>query len=125
MAARLARFKVIRSRDRGRGREGLRRWSHEVGSWPRVEKRLSFRDAPGVSSVSDEVAGCRSQQVGDAEASVRLLESLHVLRRSMVSEHCSRSASPRKYYWASTTKAFSTTTLMRIMALLGDRFFID
>jgi len=38
----------------------------------------------------------------------------------MVRELCSRSASPRKYGWSSTTKGFSTTSLMRIMALLGD-----
>ena len=36
-------------------------------------------------------------------------------------ELCSRSASPRKYGRSSTTKGFSTTSLMRIMALVGDR----
>jgi len=40
---------------------------------------------------------------------------------SMVRELCSRNASPRKYGRSSTTKGFSTTSLMRIMALLGDR----
>jgi len=40
---------------------------------------------------------------------------------AMVREPCSRSASPRKYGRSSTTKGFSTTSLMRIMALLGDR----
>ena len=39
----------------------------------------------------------------------------------MVRELCSQSASPRKYGQSSTTKGFSTTSLMRIMALLGDR----
>jgi len=39
---------------------------------------------------------------------------------SMVRELCSRSASPRKYGRSSTTKGFSTTSLMRIMALLDD-----
>ena len=36
-------------------------------------------------------------------------------------ELCSRSTSPRKYGQSSTTKGLSTTSLMRIMALLGDR----
>ena len=39
----------------------------------------------------------------------------------MVRELCSRSDSPRKYGWPSTAKAFSTTGLVGIMALLGDR----
>jgi len=34
---------------------------------------------------------------------------------------CSQSALPRKYCPPSTTKGFSTTTPMRIMALLGDK----
>ena len=36
-------------------------------------------------------------------------------------ELCSRSVLPRKYCPSSTTKGFSTTSLMRIMALLCDR----
>ena len=40
---------------------------------------------------------------------------------SRARELCSRSALPRKYCPSSTTKGFSTTSLMRIMALLGDR----
>jgi len=39
----------------------------------------------------------------------------------MVGDICSRSALPRKYCPSSTTKGFSTTTPMRIMALLGGR----
>ena len=39
----------------------------------------------------------------------------------MVGDICSRSVLPRKYCPSSTTKGFSTTTLMRIMALLDDR----
>ena len=39
----------------------------------------------------------------------------------MVGDICSRSVLPRKYCPSSTAKGFSTNTLMRIMALLGDR----
>ena len=35
--------------------------------------------------------------------------------------HCSRSTLPRKYCHSSAAKGVSTTSLMRIMALLGDR----
>jgi len=39
----------------------------------------------------------------------------------MVGDICSRSTLPSKYYPSSTAKGFSTTSPMRIMALLGGR----
>jgi len=39
----------------------------------------------------------------------------------MVRELCGRSTLPRKYGPSSNPKGFSTTSPMRIMALLGDR----